>query len=137
MKVTKMKSEDSNKKTISIIGKMTEKSSVSLKSSEEKPKGTKNLFDSSDDDDDFLKSLASKKKNSKEHVDTRESISSVKNRESKLFDDDDDEDVFDTSSKVKREIRPSVMSKKTPKSSSLRKLENIEGEEDPLTALLK
>ncbi|KAK9876355.1 hypothetical protein WA026_012664 [Henosepilachna vigintioctopunctata] len=87
---------------------------------------TTTLFDSSDEEDDFFNSL-SKTKIGKQETNRSKTISNSKIG-SKLFDDE---------RTAEHDIEPSVIKKITPKSSNLRKLQNVEVEEDPLSAMLK
>ncbi|XP_045466893.1 WASH complex subunit 2 isoform X2 [Harmonia axyridis] len=134
--VKKSKSFEDNKKqnkpSVSMIGKMAGQADSSSSNVQSKKSKSNNIFDS-DDDDDFLGNLKSKKNDK-----TKEKKSILKYH-GNIFDDMDD-DIFGTSSReseTKKDIKPSVINKKPSLSTSLRKLENIEGKEDPLSALLK
>ncbi|XP_044763788.1 WASH complex subunit 2 [Coccinella septempunctata] len=117
---------------VSIIGRTVE-GGTSSKPRTEKSVPDK-LFDFSDDED-FLENCTRRKE------DDETKKTNVKHQNDLLFDDTDNDDIFGTNSSTKNEtkqdVKPSVINKKPPKSTSLRKLENIEGVEDPLSALLK
>ncbi|KAJ3650580.1 hypothetical protein Zmor_016670 [Zophobas morio] len=85
-----------------------------------------NIFDEEDDDDDLFS--------------VKKPISQAKTKKS-LFDDneDDDDDIFksfSSASVTKTESRI-AKEKKVPKVSSVKKLENTQPDDDPLSALLK